>query len=41
MRYTYLAKTTYDEHIMYALEPFYEENNLVETGIMSNLQAYA
>ena len=27
------------EHIMYALEPLYEQNNLVEAGIISNLQA--
>ena len=38
MRYTCLAKTTY-EHIMYALKPLYEQNNLVEAGIISNLQA--
>ena len=38
MRYTCLAKTTY-EHIMYALEPLYDQNNLVEVGIISNLQA--
>jgi len=36
MRYSCLAKTTY-EHIMYALEPLYEQNNLVEAGIISNL----
>ena len=35
---TCLAKTTY-EHIMYTLEPLYEQNNLVEAGIISNLQA--